>query len=189
MKYTARILLLLIAVIIVVMVINYRPSVDINQLPTETNQEEELMTISNEQCFAQEQASEIDEETTLYGYSFLRATINKGQVMGTYENYPAEKDAMYGTFSGVVNMDDMGSTFLTTSYDYSAEGMQTTEEKYFILNGEVAYVGYGQMTDNDQGMYQYEDPTMIDFSYTIPKVSCEKYEEIYSNFSEMRNQR
>src|SRR5690606_23769906 len=132
-----------------------------------------------ERCYAQKDLQEIDAETTLYGFSFLRANINGMEVEGTYENYPAEKDAMYGSFMGEVNVDtNSGAYLLTTLYSYSAEGMENTEEKYFILNTDQAYVGYGEMSEQDNGLYMYSDPTMVDFTYTIPMVSCEKYDEL-----------
>lgn len=186
MKYTARILLLLIAVLIVIMLVNYKPSNTQNPNQediTQTNDEEALI----ERCYAQKESQEIDEDTTLYGFSFLRATINGTDVEGDYENYPAEKDAMYGDFTGNVNIDpNSGAYLLTTMYSYSAEGMENTEEKYFILNTDQAYVGYGEMLEQTDGVYMYNDPTMVDFSFTIPMVSCEKYDELYNEFSELR---
>ena len=188
MKYTARILLLLIAVLIVVMVVNSTSSTSTPETTVDNQIEtNDLTSQTIERCYAHKDLQEIDEETTLYGFSFLRATINGMQVEGSYENYPAEKDAMYGSFMGEVNVDaNSGAYLLTTLYAYSAEGMENTEEKYFILNTDQAYVGYGQMSQNDNGLYMYEDPTMVDFTYTIPMVSCEKYDKLYNEFSELR---
>ena len=40
------------------------------------------------------------------------------------------------------------------------------------------------MTEQDDGNYAYENPESVDFSFEIPQVSCDQYDELYNDFSE-----
>lgn len=180
MKYTARILIIIIVSLVVILVVNNRRGA--SNLDSVDNTLTALPTI--EHCYAQKNSVSLNEETDINGYSFLKVKINGENANGVFENYPIEKDAMLGSFTGsALSLSDNNKDFyLRTNYNYQAEGMNVIEEKYFLLTEEGAQAAYGEMKELDDGNFVYAKPIEVGYSQKIPTISCKSYEELYSEF-------
>ncbi len=96
----------------------------------------------------------------------LKFTRNKDSIFGKFDWKPFEKDKKISSFNGVV-VNDTAKVLAS----YLAEGMKYSEELIFTFNPESAKVLYGEMTENEQGIWKYKDLKNSSFQL-LPKVDC-----------------
>ncbi len=131
-------------------------------------------------CFYQEN----NLESGFQDRTWLRVENTSGEtgvfsVSGQYSNIPAEKDSKKGDFIGAISLDVQNPTYLqaNTYMTAVAEGMTTAEEFYFEFNPIEAKIGFGEMVDRGDGVYVYADKENINYSQTLPSISCDELTE------------
>ncbi|MDB5255293.1 MAG: hypothetical protein JWL92_669 [Candidatus Nomurabacteria bacterium] len=111
--------------------------------------------------------------------AFLKLTTTDGglTITGDLATYPAQKDSMKGTLSGVATNVD-GDAVFDGQYANSAEGMNNISEQLIKLDPTQAQIGYGEMVEAADGTYDYKDKTKVTYSLTLPAVDCTQYDSL-----------
>lgn len=135
-----------------------------------------------ESCFAL--YSESGEDSDLSDYAFLRYTETGEQVAGSLATYPAEKDSMDGTFSGVIIPGEPAR--IESWYSYTGEGLNIVEQKFVQIGADSATIGYGEMVEEESGRYVYRYPAEINYQgFVLPQVSCAEYDDLYHQWQQL----
>lgn len=115
----------------------------------------------------------------LYDRAWLRLNIKDGQVIGEFNNYPAEKDSKIGTFIGEeyrVAQDGPGQYFGT--WDTKAEGMTSKEELLLKTTPIDAQAAFGEMVQGANGTYVYKDKSTVTYQQQMSQIDCGSLDEI-----------
>lgn len=104
----------------------------------------------------------------------LSMFINGSNVKGNFDWLPVEKDKKTGTFSGIFTPtgQDNNSRFISALWDTQAEGMNNTEGLNIKFDDTRANPGFGEMEEDENGVYLYADSTKIDYSLNLQRTDC-----------------
>lgn len=96
----------------------------------------------------------------------LKARKNKDSIFGTFRWKPYEKDSKTIHFEGRIfnnNVTAIGTTI--------AEGREYQEELIFSLSDSTASVKFGEMIENDNGVWMYKNKRLAS-EQVLKKTSC-----------------
>lgn len=96
----------------------------------------------------------------------LKARKNKDSIFGTFRFNPYEKDKKTIHFKGRIfnnNVTAIGQTM--------AEGMEYKEELIFSLTDSTATVKFGEMIENDNGVWMYKNKSLTS-NEVLKKTDC-----------------
>jgi len=130
---------------------------------------EQTTDSDNRQCFL---SKTVYDEYEAYGKTIelaviiqLSLTVTDNDVVGTYDFFPGEKDAMQGEFKGMIDENNM----ITSTYTYVQEGEVFSEELIIELKDNMAIIGDEilpktscddlKKENHYDGTYKYEDET------------------------------
>jgi hypothetical protein len=104
----------------------------------------------------------------------LKLTTSDGQTAtGTLSVALAGKDVSNGTLSGTLTSNSGGtSAVFNGTYTNNQEGMNNANEQIIQLNQNSANIGYGEMVASPTGGYIYKDKSAINYSLSLPRVTC-----------------
>ena len=160
------------------------PAVGVTQPITDSTaapQQDDFSTTS--MCYYRSTKSTVKTAVGLYDKAWLTLNIKGQNVTGEYHNFPAEKDATEGTFTGTTTAD---STMPTASQVANAwltsnsEGMNNKSELLFVYDPTTASVGFGEMVASpaDANTYLYQDETKLTYDVPIPAINCDSLTQI-----------
>lgn len=93
-----------------------------------------------------------------------KITINNGNVSGTFNWIPIEKDSARGTVSGTVDANGE----MNLIYDYMIEGAHQTEEKVMKIENGKLLIKHGELLDPKyDGHLVYKDVSTATYSETL----------------------
>ncbi|MCC7436345.1 hypothetical protein IT402_00495 [Candidatus Nomurabacteria bacterium] len=97
-----------------------------------------------------------------------------GNVSGTFNFEPYQKDAKKGAFDGVVMILE-GESLPTAQLLWQAngEGVINTEELYVKFSDGIASPGFGEMKDRGDGVYVYASPENISYPINLQQTDCQ----------------
>lgn len=112
--------------------------------------------------------------TTCYSYAtesdtvLLKVEKFPNVVTGTLEYRLKEKDKNSGEIDGVMRSDT-----LVADYRFTSEGKESTRQVAFLVSGDTAVEGYGDMKE-EGGKMVFINPASVDFSVgmKLVKVNC-----------------
>lgn len=128
-----------------------------------TNHEmkETKQTSRNEKlCFLITQGLQNEDST------YLHIQIEDTLVTGIYNDIPYEKDASIGTINGTVK-----DSIINCVYTYTQEGIESTENQVWKLNGDHILLRTAPASYDEQGNILY-DSSKFEFNFRLNKVSC-----------------
>ena len=110
----------------------------------------------------------------LVDVSLVTMRLLGDSVSGEFQTLPAEKDSKVGSFSGTVSAVDKKSMARTIDaiWNTSGEGMQAQEQLKVVFGEGTAEAGFGEMVDNEKGIYVYKDPAKITYGQIMTDVDC-----------------
>ena len=114
-----------------------------------------------------------------YDVAWLKMNIAGDKVTGEFKNLPAEKDSKVGTFEGTVGAVDKVAMARTADvwWDSMAEGMQVKEQLRIVFGEGTAQAGFGEMVNDDDGVYVYKDATKLTYGMSMTDVACGDIDE------------
>jgi hypothetical protein len=92
--------------------------------------------------------------------------IKNDSVTGIFHWLPARKDRMTGSLAGTIHDD-----IITAIYSYTAEGIDTKEEKILKLDSNRIFFKTGELVEHN-GIWILKDKA-APFSESIPKTLCQ----------------
>jgi hypothetical protein len=92
--------------------------------------------------------------------------IKNDSVTGILNWLPARKDRMTGSLEGTIHDD-----IITAIYSYTAEGIDTKEEKILKLDSNRIFFKTGELVEQN-GIWTLKDKA-VPFSESIPKTLCQ----------------
>lgn len=112
--------------------------------------------------------------------AWLRINIFNNQVIGEYQNLPAEKDSKVGTFDGDVGPMDPKISARTADvwWNAKAEGTTVTEQLRIQFGEGSAVALFGEMVDRRDGAYVYKDTTKLTPGFQMSQIDCEQMEDM-----------
>ncbi len=92
-------------------------------------------------------------------------------VTGFLSYRPAQKDSKVGQFSGVRTQQG-GVAIVSAQWTVLAEGAVSTEELSLLIEEPIAKIGFGEMKDRGDGVYEYAAPSTIVYSVPLERTDC-----------------
>ncbi|MEK7140191.1 MAG: hypothetical protein AAB815_00225 [Patescibacteria group bacterium] len=175
MKHFKYISIIIGFVLLVFVIVYYRPKTETVPLPEvpvgETGQEMEGATKPMELCFAKFGAPD---KNSFYDRYTLRLVLDGEKVTGELNFLPAEKDSKVGEFEGTTGaVDPKMMARKADLWWYSfGEGISVKEELKIIFGEGTASIGFGEMKDRGDGVYVYKDSTKISYNLELTDVAC-----------------
>lgn len=100
--------------------------------------------------------------------TYLNLTIEaNGDVSGTYDWIPFEKDSARGTFSGKKE-----GEIIKAVYDYIIEGSQQQQELMLKMSGDQLAEAEGELVEAEGGLLKLKDPSNVRY-LEFTKVTCQ----------------
>lgn len=129
----------------------------------------QIVTPTGNQCFYQETPTDggvfSDRWTVKLAFEGDRAT-------GSLLIQPAEKDSGRGTLNGTVAVTDTGYV-VDAIFDYMIEGYTGADQRIVRVTRDGAYLGYGELVEQPDGVLRYKDPANLSYIGPIPSVPCD----------------
>lgn len=91
----------------------------------------------------------------------MHLNLQGDSVMGQLVYAFKEKDLNSGSFKGVVE-----DSILLATYEFESEGIQSSREIAFKLDGKLAIEGYGEVREQGTG-FKFRDPEQLEFGKGI----------------------
>lgn len=105
----------------------------------------------------------------------LHLDITEGtNITGFFNWRPFEKDSKTGKIIGLAGPLDQKTMSRTAYLVWSAtsEGVTNDEELSIIFGEGIANPGFGEMMQNEKGLYIYADPENISYDITLAQTDC-----------------
>lgn len=112
-----------------------------------------------------------------FDVSLLTLIQSEGSIFGEFKNLPAETDSKIGEFEGFLVSDDGTTKVFDLSWSSFAEGMYVTEELRIEVSGDTARVGFGEMVDRGDSVYEYLDKENMGAWLSLSKEPCDYFNE------------
>ena len=109
----------------------------------------------------------------------LRMIIDGNKATGELNFLPAEKDRKIGEFEGTVTPVNQTTKSRTANLWWftSGEGMNVKEELKILLEEGEASIGFGEMTEREDGSYVYKDPANVSYNLKLTGIPCDDLTE------------
>lgn len=134
-----------------------------------TNKDKVVKVNENTMCFAY--TPEGDGIKDVYSLSL---DVKGETVKGEISFLPAEKDSKTGPFEGLISPlgSDGETRIIAAWWEASGEGVTNREQIAIQLSENLASIGFGEMTESENGDYIYSNPAEISYNLSLAKVDC-----------------
>lgn len=110
--------------------------------------------------------------------AYLKMTITNNNVHGELGTALAQKDSINGTLVGTITEGTANDYILDAQYMNTGEGMNNTNEQLIHFNSTSAELGYGEMKEDSNGSFSYQDKSQVTYALSLPRVDCTQYQEL-----------
>ncbi|MFT6361133.1 MAG: hypothetical protein ACJAV6_000384 [Candidatus Paceibacteria bacterium] len=175
-----NIIVTVLGVLIVILVAVGVRSSDENKL---TELRDEVLISNDQMCFLYEDEAQVDPEFDVpdaYNREYVELTMSDdGNVAGTHNIIPFEKDSNFATLIGVTD-----GSFVNVIATANEEGETWREQRIYQIDDDKLLVGYQPMYvpryENENEIFMYEDINKIVFEteeFFLPKVDCDSVDK------------
>lgn len=128
-----------------------------------------------EQCYYYLQATTHES----FDFAWLRMMVTPEKIIGSYNNYPGEKDSKTGTFEGKLLANNPHEADVL--WNTHAEGMTAQEQLKLSFDDTHANAWFGVMKDNPDGHYSYAHPEQLTRGFIMNHVTCSELDTIIAD--------